>query len=236
MLQPGNGGPGDDGSGPGNYLPRKIENMTVDAHSLFSMVAPNPVFTNAGTNDTWEDPWGQYQSTVQASPVYNFLGKTGVVVPDPKPVIDKAYLAGDIGFRYHNGPHTDTLDFPAFIQFAQKYWSNPNPPASYDITSSFAFFKSGYTPNVLQHTFTGTVQVINNTRLTINAPLYLVFQGLPAGVTLVNAAGTTSHGGYPYIGLPPGGLISGQTTTVTVKFSSPGMIAPTYTAGLWNGL
>jgi hypothetical protein len=238
LVDPGNG-TGTilaDGSGPGTYLPRKQANLTVDTHSLYAMVAPRPVFTNAGTNDSWEDGQGEFMAAVLGGPPYQFLGKQPLQLGgDALPVIDKAYISGDIGFRYHNGGHTDVNDWPAFIQFCQKYWSNPNAPPSYDITSNAAFFKSGYTVNTIQHTFTGTVQITNNTAMTMNAPLYFVVKGLPAGVTLVTASGTT-HDGYPEIALP-GSLSSGQVATITVKFSSaPGLIVPNYTAALYSSL
>ena len=40
---------------------------------------------------------------------------------DDKPQVDKAYIEGDLGYRYHNGGHTDAPDWPAFFEFAKKY-------------------------------------------------------------------------------------------------------------------
>jgi hypothetical protein len=106
----------------GSYLPRKIELCPVDAHSLLSLCAPRPVFINGGTQDTWTDPYGMYLTGVGASPVYRLLGKSGLILPDAKPQIDVAYIAGDIAYRYHSGGHTDAPDWPAFFQFAAKYF------------------------------------------------------------------------------------------------------------------
>jgi hypothetical protein len=39
-------------------------------------------------------------------------------MPEP----DGALISGDIAFRYHAGGHTDALDWPAFLQFAQRYF------------------------------------------------------------------------------------------------------------------
>lgn len=110
---------------PGQYLPRKIEDCTVDAHSLLSLCAPRPVLLNGGTNSSWTDPYGQYLTTVYASPVYELLGKKGIIMNDPKPVIDKAYIDGGIAFRYHNGGHTDAPEWPAFFEFAAKHFDIP---------------------------------------------------------------------------------------------------------------
>jgi hypothetical protein len=107
---------------PGQYLPRKIERCPVDAHSLLALCAPRPVFINAATRSSWTDPWGMYLTTVYASPVYRLLGKQGIIMTDEKPQIDVAYLLGDIGFRYHEGGHTDAPDWPAFFEFAAKYF------------------------------------------------------------------------------------------------------------------
>jgi hypothetical protein len=107
---------------PGQYLPRKIERCPVDAHSLLALCAPRPVFINAGTRSTWTDPYGMYLTTVYASPVYQLLGKKGMIMTDEKPQIDAAYITGEIGFRYHEGGHTDAPDWPAFFEFAAKYF------------------------------------------------------------------------------------------------------------------
>jgi hypothetical protein len=105
-----------------SYLPRKIASCPVDAHSLLSLCAPRPVFLNAGNQDTWTDPYGVFLTGQSTTPVYQLLGAQGVVMNDPKPVIDRSYDVGDIGYRYHNGGHTDAPDWPAFIVFATKYF------------------------------------------------------------------------------------------------------------------
>lgn len=105
----------------GQYMPRKVENCPVDAHSLLSLCAPRPVFINGGNNDTWVDPYGEYLTTVGASPVYKLLGKKGIIMNDPKPQLEKGYIDGDIAYRYHDGGHTDAPDWPDFLKFADKY-------------------------------------------------------------------------------------------------------------------
>jgi hypothetical protein len=221
-------------AGPGTYLPRKYENLTVDGHSAYAMIAPRPVFANGGTHDSWEDQYGEYLAMVNANPVYQFLGRQGLIVaPDAKPAFDKAYISGDEGFRYNDGGHVDGLDYPSFIQFALKYLNSGT--AVNDVTGRAAFFRSGYTVNTIQHTFTGTVQITNNSALPLAAPLYYVVTNLSSGVTLVNGTDTTADGNRA-IALPAG-LSSGQTATITVKFaSSPGLIAPAYTASLRTSL
>ena len=103
------------------YLPRKIELCPVDAHSLLSLCAPRPVFLNGGTQDSWTDPYGIYLTGVGATPVYQLLGKLGLVMPDVKPQVDVGYISGEIAYRYHNGGHTDAPDWPVFFRFAARY-------------------------------------------------------------------------------------------------------------------
>lgn len=104
-----------------SYLPRKCELMPVDAHSLLALCAPRPVFINGGVNDTWTDAYGMYLTCAGATPVYELLGKKGLIMPDPKPRVDVAYISGDIGYRYHKEGHIDVPDWPAFFEFASKY-------------------------------------------------------------------------------------------------------------------
>jgi hypothetical protein len=106
----------------GQYLPRRVQLLTVDAHALVAMAAPRPVFLNGGTTDTWSDAPGTWLTGVAASPVYELLGHQGLVTGgDPEPVPDKDYLEGDLGYRVHTGGHTPMPDWPAFITFARKY-------------------------------------------------------------------------------------------------------------------
>ena len=68
-----------------------------------------------------EETATKYLTAAAASPVYELLGHTGLVMEDDKPQVDKAYIEGDLGYRYHEGGHTDAPDWPAFFEFARKY-------------------------------------------------------------------------------------------------------------------
>ena len=125
---------GVDSSSTDGYLPRKVIGMTVDAESLVALCAPRPIFIGCGSSDqgdAWTDPYGQYLTAVAASPVYELLGKKGIVMNDamdyngqkiPYPMADKAYLQGDIGYRRHRGGHEAAASYPAFKEFIFKYW------------------------------------------------------------------------------------------------------------------
>jgi hypothetical protein len=62
---------------------------------------------------------------VAAGPVFRLLGKRDLgtaVMPAP----DAELISGDLAFRYHEGPHTDALDWPVFLRFAARYFLAPN--------------------------------------------------------------------------------------------------------------
>ena len=98
--------------------------MPVDANELIALVAPRPLFLNGGTGDQWADPHGAFLAAVSAGPVYRLLGKKDLGSTE-MPAPDTALTSGDLAFRYHNGGHTDAPDWPAFLQFAQRYLKGP---------------------------------------------------------------------------------------------------------------
>jgi hypothetical protein len=129
---------------PNELALRKYENLKVDAHSMVALVAPRPIFINGGTNasisDTWQDAQGMYLTTQAATPVYKLLGEEGVIIPPGTqfttgegeapggtPPINQAFIEGNIGYRRHAEGHTDAPDWPSFLQFASRYFSDDAP-------------------------------------------------------------------------------------------------------------
>jgi hypothetical protein len=106
--------------------------MPFDQDELIALCAPRPVFIGAGDKgDQWLDPKGMFLAAVDASPVYRLLGRQGVAQREPggkvapvtqMPPVGTALLAGDIGFRQHPDGHTPAPNWPAFLDFAAKYW------------------------------------------------------------------------------------------------------------------
>ncbi|MBD2756150.1 alpha/beta hydrolase family protein [Spirosoma validum] len=93
--------------------------MPVDAHELMALIAPRPLFITGGTKDLWADPKGEFLACVGASPVYELLGKKGVGTTE-MPAPDVSLINGELAFRNHEGGHVDILDWPVFLEFAQK--------------------------------------------------------------------------------------------------------------------
>ena len=98
--------------------------MPVDAHMLIALSAPRPVFITGGTTDQWSDPKGEFLAEVAASPVYQLLGGKGVGATDLPPV-DTTLATGDLGWHYHTGGHTLTVDeWKAFLVFMDRYFKH----------------------------------------------------------------------------------------------------------------
>lgn len=120
----------------GNFLkydgPLTAENLPVDAHELIAACAPRPVFISTGNppvESYWVDATGMYIATVQASPVYRFLGGKGLVregLPgNVLPPLGSTLTGGNLAFRDHHGGHTDVPNWPYFIKWAGRYIHAP---------------------------------------------------------------------------------------------------------------
>jgi hypothetical protein len=100
--------------------------LPVDAHELIALCAPRPVLITGGiTNgDGWADAKGMFMAAAAAGPVYRLLGKKDLGTTEMPPV-ETALTDGDIAFRQHNGGHTDALNWPTFLIFADRYLNTP---------------------------------------------------------------------------------------------------------------
>lgn len=57
--------------------------MPFDQHFLVALMAPRLVYTSTKTNDSWADPASEFESLVQASPVYGLFGLKGLDRQEP---------------------------------------------------------------------------------------------------------------------------------------------------------
>ncbi|MBZ5625370.1 MAG: carboxypeptidase regulatory-like domain-containing protein [Acidobacteriia bacterium] len=93
---------------------------------------------------------------------------------------------------------------------------------------------SGLAYSRSNQTFNGTVTITNTSGSTVTGPLSVVFTALPAGVTLVNAAGTS--GGNPYLPFTGISILQpGQSATVSVQFSDPSNVRIVFTPVVYSG-
>lgn len=144
----------------GFLFPRRLELLDVDAHATESLIAPRALFISNGTDtppgfgDAWADPRGCFLSGFLASPVWEFLGWKGQIVPpgtpfttDPgytppagctacakpaesiggTPAFDLALIDGTVGWRRQKEGHTPTPNWPSFMTFASRYLNDGRP-------------------------------------------------------------------------------------------------------------
>ena len=124
----------------GNFLryggPLTPADLPIDNHELIALSAPRPVFIGGGAStgdgyanpagDAWADTTGMFLAEVAAGPVYRLLGAKDLGVTTFPP-IETALISGDLGFRQHPYGHTPVPNWPAFLQFAGKYFPSPKP-------------------------------------------------------------------------------------------------------------
>ena len=108
--------------------------LPIDNHELLALAAPRPIFIGGGSNagdgyanphgDAWADPMGMFLAEVHAGPVYRLLGAKDLGT-STFPSIQTTIDTGDLAFRQHNGGHTPAPNWPAFLDFASRYFQAP---------------------------------------------------------------------------------------------------------------
>ena len=100
--------------------------------------------------------------------------------------------------------------------------------------SQVATTASGLAYSRVSQTFNGTVTLTNISSSAISGPLQIVFTGMPANVTLVNA--TSNLSGTPYLTVPAvASLAPGQSATVSVQFKNPSNATINFTPAIYSG-
>ena len=111
--------------------------MTVEAHSVAALAAPRIMLFNGGNNGgAWQVPYGMYMTPRDAIPVWNLLGRQGLIMNDEKPIIDTAYTEGHPGYHYHTGGHTDAPDWPRFAALSARFAYDYTAPEIFDMVPS----------------------------------------------------------------------------------------------------
>lgn len=105
-------------------------------------------------------------------------------------------------------------------------------PAFSDVTASVRVNATGLLFNRATGLFTGTVTLVNRSAAALAGPLSLQLDGLPAGVTVVNATGM--HDGAPFIRIE-GGLAAGASVTLPLTLRNPAKVNAPYTAKIYSG-
>ena len=97
------------------------EEMPFDQHMLVALMAPRLVYTSTKSNDSWADPASEFESLVQADPVYQLFGKTGLSQWE-RPYPEQPLHEGHIGHHHKTGEHTmDDYDWDLYMDYADKH-------------------------------------------------------------------------------------------------------------------
>ena len=102
-----------------------------------------------------------------------------------------------------------------------------------DVSANVKITTSAFVYSRLTKIFSGTVTVSNTSAITLNGPLSVVLTGLTAGVTALNATGSTASGPYYTFDLLP--LLPGQSATFGVGFSDPSNARIGFTPKTYSG-
>jgi predicted extracellular nuclease len=105
-------------------------------------------------------------------------------------------------------------------------------PAVSDVTAGVQVQANGLVFNRVTQLFGGSITLVNRSGAALAGPLQLQFDGLPAGVTVVNATGM--HDGAPYISTA-GGLAPGASVTLPLTMRNPAKVNATYSAKIYSG-
>ncbi|MGN0373408.1 MAG: prolyl oligopeptidase family serine peptidase [Enterocloster sp.] len=96
------------------------EKLPFDQHMLLALIAPRRIYTTSRTFDAWADPLGQFEACVQADPVYQLLGLTGMPARE-KPLPEHPIHEGYIAHHHRTGNHDlEEYDWDKIMDYADK--------------------------------------------------------------------------------------------------------------------
>lgn len=100
-----------------------------------------------------------------------------------------------------------------------------------EITSSLSVQSTPFALNRRTQQFSNTVRLTNSSQAPLAGPLRVVFDGLPAGVSLANAQGLLD--GKPYLEIA--GLAVGAAATIAPIYNNPAKVGISYTLRVYAG-
>lgn len=117
------------GAAEATFGSKTANDLPVDAHELIALCAPRPTFISYGIPEKgdakWLDQQGSYMATVAAGPVFRLLGARDIgekadYRTAQMPPYNTSLLAGELGWRQHDGGHEDQSNMSYFIAWADR--------------------------------------------------------------------------------------------------------------------
>jgi hypothetical protein len=98
------------------------DQMPFDSHFLLALTAPRPLYVASAEGDQWSDPRGEFLGAVNASRVYELLGKPGLGT-DQMPGIQQPIMH-TVAYHIRAGKHDVTAyDWEQYLKFAGMHWT-----------------------------------------------------------------------------------------------------------------
>jgi len=116
-------------------FPKNASDIPADSNELIALTAPRLTFISYGVPEKgdakWLDHKGSFMATILANPVWPLLGAKGLTplndyTPDNMPPVNTSILEGQLGWRQHDGGHTDAPNMKYFIEWADKFLGRPS--------------------------------------------------------------------------------------------------------------
>ena len=126
------------GAADATFGSRNAGDIPVDAHQLLALCAPRLTFVSYGVPERgdakWLDQQGSYMATVAAGPVFRLLGARDLgpsdeYMKEKMPPVNVGLLDGQLGWRQHDGGHTDAPNWKYFLQWADRNFGRAYTPA-----------------------------------------------------------------------------------------------------------
>ncbi|HWH56856.1 MAG TPA: hypothetical protein VN682_04440 [Terriglobales bacterium] len=123
------------GAADATFPTKNASDIPVDSNELIALTAPRLTFISYGVPEKgdakWLDHKGSFMATVLANPVWPLLGAKGLIplngyTPDNMPPVNTSILDGQLGWRQHDGGHTDAPNMKYFIEWADKFFGKPS--------------------------------------------------------------------------------------------------------------
>ena len=94
--------------------------LPFDQNEVLALIAPRPLYIGSAIEDVNADPQGEFLGAVAVTPVYRFLGTTGLPT-DEWPAVNQPVL-GRVSYHVRSGAHSVTdFDWEQYLRFCDKY-------------------------------------------------------------------------------------------------------------------